>query len=421
MRLLRGSLACLMLLGLLACQAGAAPLPLKRGVGLHEWLNWSPLAADGSYRWPPYRTEKDWLGGSRPLADWPAGDQFRRIRSMGFDFVRLSVDPGPLLASKGARRKQALAVLERAVGKITAAGLKVVFNLHGNSQVVAYGQDVVNESADSAAIAGYRDMVRATATMLARVGTDKVAIEPFNEPAHYPCDASGTEDWQRIMAATVADIRSVSREMTIVATGACGGNISGLVDLDPDFDDADILYSFHMYEPHSFTHQRSEDAKGFSSGMPWPADGSTPEVVIAGLRTHMTAAGLDDVEQGANITALAGGISEYFDQNWGYPQLQARIGEAVGWARNHRIPTERLFMGEFGVLLMSPDGRRGAFDGDRLRYLAALRTEAERFHIPWAIWEYSNPYGMSVIVDRGPALPDGALLGVLGLPVPGLK
>ena len=73
-------------------------------------------------------------------------------------------------------------------------------------------------------------------------------------------------------------------------------------------------------------------------------------------------------------------------------------------------------MGEFGAILMTPDGRMGAFNQDRLRYLAAVRQEAERHGFPWSIWEYSNPYGMSVIVPEGPAVPDAELLDVLGLP-----
>ena len=68
---------------LTAVAVQAAVLPLKHGVGLHEWLNWSPLAPDGSYRWPPYRSEAEWLGGDRPLADWPPGDQFKRISRHG--------------------------------------------------------------------------------------------------------------------------------------------------------------------------------------------------------------------------------------------------------------------------------------------------------------------------------------------------
>ena len=47
---------------------------------------------------------------------------------------------------------------------------------------------------------------------------------------------------------------------TIIVTGACGGSITGLTNLNPDFDDPNLYYNFHMYEPHSFTHQRSDDA-----------------------------------------------------------------------------------------------------------------------------------------------------------------
>ncbi|TJV02251.1 MAG: glycoside hydrolase family 5 protein, partial [Mesorhizobium sp.] len=87
---------------------------------------------------------------------------------------------------------------------------------------------------------------------------------------YYPCDPSGSDDWQRIMADTVRDIRAVSSELTIIATGACGGSIAGLVNLAPGFDDPNIYYSFHMYEPHSFTHQRSDGTGAFASGLPWP-------------------------------------------------------------------------------------------------------------------------------------------------------
>ena len=393
----------------------AAPLELHRGVGLHQWLNWSPLAADGTYRWPPYRSEAEWLAEDRPLSDWPGGDELARIRSLGFDFVRLTVDPGPLLANDGTRRAEALAVLAADVVRVTGVGLKAVFNLHSVSQIPAYGMDVINSPANSDAIARYEQMTADVALMLVQLGVDKVAFEPFNEPAHYPCDASGDGDWQKIMAATVKAIRAVSADLTLVATGACGGSITGLTDLDPNFDDPNLLYSFHMYEPHSFTHQRSDTEDGFASGLPWPASAGTPEAVLESLRAHMTAAGVSEVEQTMNVTAVRAAIDAYFNEDWGSSQLKARVGEAVDWARAHGIPTARLFMGEFGAILMSADGRMGAFDADRLRYLTALRTAAEANGIPWSMWEYSNPYGMSVIVPEGPAVPDTKLLGALGL------
>lgn len=394
----------------------AAPLPLQRGVNLHEWLNWSPLEADGSYRWPPYRSENEWLSGARPLDDWPAGDEFVRIAAMGFDFIRLTVDPGPLLDAEGARRQEALDVLAAAMRRVTAAGLKVVFNLHGVSQVPAYGMEILYDGAASEGVTRYRAMLRDVAAMLVAVGTDEVALEPYNEPAYYPCDASGTEDWQQIMAATVADIRAVSADLTVIVTGACGGSITGLTDLLPDFDDANLYYSFHMYEPHSFTHQRLDDPRLFGSGLPWPASTSTPDVVIESLRAYMEMAGQGAIEQAANVALVRGIVDEYFADDWGFPQMQARVAEAVAWAQGNGIPNERLFMGEFGAMLISPDGRTGANNSDRLRYLEALREEAEGYGIPWAIWEYSNPYGMSVILPSGPAEPDMEMLQALGLP-----
>ncbi|MDW6022415.1 cellulase family glycosylhydrolase [Mesorhizobium sp. BAC0120] len=402
-------------LGLAITTAQAAPLTLHRGVGVHEWLNWSPINADGSYVWPPYRSEKEWLAGSRPLSDWPGGEEFARIESMGFDFVRLSVDPGPLVASHGKQRQEALEVLSNAVKRVTSSGLNVVFDLHGVSQVPAYSMALIQDGADTEGVARYREMVKDVAQMLVEVSTDKVALEPYNEPAYYPCNSGGSDDWQRIMAATVRDIRSVSNSLTIVATGACGGSIAGLVNLDPDFDDQNIYYSFHMYEPHSFTHQRSDKPNGFSSGLPWPASSGTPGSVAARLEARMDVAGLSPAEKRSNLAEARGVIDKYFQENWGQSQLDVSFQKVVGWAREHGIPSERLFMGEFGVILMSADGRMGAFDADRLRYISAVRRLAEQFHIPWSVWEFSNPYGMSVILPAGPALPDGELLKALAL------
>jgi len=393
----------------------AAPLQLGRGVGLHGWLNWSPVTAERTYRRPPYRTVEQWLSSERPLSDWPKGDPFARIRALGFDFVRLTVDPGPLLAGGEAERKEALAVLSGAVRKVTAADLAVVFNLHGVSQVPAYGMDVVDGGADSEGIVRYRAMVKAVAGMLANIGSDRVAFEPYNEPAYYPCDAGGTEDWQRIMTDTLADIRSVSTDLTVVATGACGGSITGLTDIDPAFDDANVLYSFHMYEPHAFTHQRAEEPDGFFSGLPWPARGGSPERARSRLSAHMQAAGLNRLKEVVNLARMDERMETYFQENWDDAMLRARIGEAVDWAKRNAIAPSRLFMGEFGVIRMTADGRAGAYDPDRLRYLRTVRETAEENGIPWSVWEYSNPYGMTVIEPQGPAVPDEAMLEALGL------
>lgn len=400
---------------LAAPPAMAAPLELHRGVAVHEWLNWSPLEPDGRYRWPPYQTQEEWLTRDRPGSDWAAGDTFELIRSLGFDFIRLTVDPGPLLSTSGHKRQEALALLASDVNAVTKSGLKVVFNIHPVTQVEAYSNALVNGPASAPGVAQYRDMITDLTRTLAPLGTDKVALEPFNEPAHYPCDAWGSNDWQEIMASTVAAIRAVSADITIVATGACGGNVDGVTDLDPSFDDPNILYSFHMYEPHLFTHQRADREGDFASGLPWPASEGTPEAAGAMLSARMEAAGISPDDQARQLAAVGGYIDKYFNENWGEAQMRARVQQAVDWAKAHDIPTSRLFMGEFGAIRMSDDGRSGAFDADRLRYLETLRRIAEGYGIPWSVWEFSNPYGMSLIAPKGQALPDLKMLEALGL------
>lgn len=388
---------------------------IHRGVGLHEWLNWSPLEQDGSYRWPPYQTVEEWLTRYRPLSDWPATDPVARIRTLGFDFVRLTVDPGPLLDSSGDRRNEAIAVIREAASKLIDADLAVVVNLHSVSQVPKYGKDVMIAGADSAEIAGYRQMVVDLTQGLLPLGTEMLAIEPFNEPTLYPCEAPQQADWQKVMETQVAAIRAVSQEITIVATGLCAGGVDGLVALKPTFDDPHILYSFHMYEPHVFTHQQPPTEGDYGSGLPWPNSGMTAEQAIAGLRDTMTAAGVPELDQYRQIGAVLPAVQEYFSETWDEARLEARIGEAVAWANRHGIPTSRLFMGEFGVIVQSADRKIGAPEADRSRYIRAARSIAEAHGIPWSVWEYSNPFGMTVIVGEGAAVADRDLLVALGL------
>ena len=160
--------------------ADAGPIALKRGVSIHEWLNWSPLDQSGAYQWPPYR----------PLKDWGSVRDFERIKAMGFDFVRLSVDPGPLLAADGRRRsRRARAARARRPHRDRDWPQSRLRPAPGQP-----GQSLVGP--------GHRGLPASsrTATMpwspaqppCWRVSaTDRTALELMNEPQFYPCDGAG--------------------------------------------------------------------------------------------------------------------------------------------------------------------------------------------------------------------------------------
>lgn len=345
--------AALAALGLVLCglaqqaTAESGPIALKRGVSIHEWLNWSPLMPSGAYQWPPYR----------PLQEWGGARDFERIKAMGFDFVRLSVDPGPLLASDQDRRAEALALLKNDIGIVTATGLKVVLDLHPVSQVKSWSAAAIEVSpvvADR-----YRNVVAAAAAMLEGAGTDRVALELMNEPQFYPCDGDGGRDWEAMLTGLVRAAREAAPTLTLIVTGACGGNVTGLVQLDPArLNDDNLIYSFHFYEPLPFTHE-----------------GKSP---------------------------------------WSVDMVERRFDQVRAWASENRVPASRLLLGEFGVTAAGKN-RGGVPDKDRFAWLDSVRRAADKLGAAWCYWEYSNPYGMSLTTFDRNRRPDPVALAALNL------
>ena len=62
--------------------------PLKNGVALHGPMTWGRTnAAQTWYAWPVYTS---------PAYDVPTA-LLQKVKAAGFDYIRLSVDPGPFL------------------------------------------------------------------------------------------------------------------------------------------------------------------------------------------------------------------------------------------------------------------------------------------------------------------------------------
>jgi hypothetical protein len=408
---------------LFAGYAAASPLSLRRGVSIHEWLNWSPLRKPPDAAAPPRTDSQDpstpyaWPPYSRAPAPITAKD-LHTIRARGFDFVRLSVDPGPMLSVTGARRREALAILGNAVKLALSAGLKVVFDYHPVGQVPVYSLAALNVGpADPAAIA-YREMVAETAAFLTALvpsAAQLIAMDLFNEPQFYPCDGSGGRQWQGVLAGLVKAVRARAPDLTLIVSGACGGNIKGLTNIDPrQLADANLLYSFHYYEPLTFTHQGTE-ANKWLTAVPWPNSVRSLEqsiaLSLARLEQHKTMPAADRL---AAETRLRSELQKYHATEQGDATVEAAFAGLVRWARANGLSPAQLFMGEFGVMAAAPR-RGGANDADRLRWLTAVRREAEKHAIAWAYWEYSNVHGMSLTSPASRREFDPIALQALGL------
>ena len=78
---------------------------------------------------------------------------------------------------------------------------------------------------------------------------ERVFFEILNEP-----EVSDAYRWAGIQARVAAAIREAAPRQTIIAAGANWADIWDLLALQP-LADGNVIYNFHFYEPHEFTHQ----------------------------------------------------------------------------------------------------------------------------------------------------------------------
>jgi hypothetical protein len=198
-----------------------------------------------------------------------------------------------------------------------------------------------------------------------------------------------------VQAELAAAIRRGAPDNTIIATGERWGGIDGLVALEP-LADPNVVYSFHWYDPFTFTHQGAGWAgplQAALAGVPYP---SSPEAV-AGPAEAIT----DPKARAAVI--------RYGADRWGADRVLAGLTRASDWARNHHVS---VFCGEFGAYrAVSPAA-------DRAVWLADVRRSLESLGIGWSMWDYETDFGLVTWKEprwrRGPQV-DASYLTALGL------
>jgi hypothetical protein len=341
--------------------------------------------------------------------------ELRTIGSAGFDFVRLTVDPGPFLQFKGTQRDALDDVLLDRVRMILAQGLSVIVDFHPNEQVEAYAPLKLIADAHSTLFAQYRDIMTRTARVLEGLHDTRIWLEPMNEP-QIGWNAGDSHRWQAMLEGIYRDIRAVAPHLGLVLTGGSGGSLEGLLALNaaPFAADPRATFTFHYYYPYTFTHQ-SISARQFLNGVPYPAHpGSLPGSLQA-LAERIDNSSLDQEKRSSILRENERELRAYFGLGFDRAAISKSFDQVVEWARRYSIGGERILLGEFGVV-RTYGGYRGARDEDRTRWLRDIREEAENRGYGWAIWVYRGEGGMAIFDEAGSQSGfDKATLTALGL------
>src|SRR5215510_486095 len=304
------------------------------------------------------------------------------IHRLGFDHVRLSVDPALLFTPENVEivQRDRLPELDQAIRMIIDADLAVVIDMHPTPDFKkALGRD-------DGHVERFADFWRALAGRLAQLSVERVVFEILNEPQF--------EDryrWSGVQAKLLAGIRQGAPQHTVIVSGHGWESIEELLSLDP-VRDTKVIYNFHFYLPHIFTHQ------GAAWGRP--------------LWRHL--AGVPYPSSAENVAPLAGVLSDdvpkllvirYGYEQWSGVRIRAEIEQVAVWAKKQNV---RVMCNEFGVY------RRVATASDRLRWIADVRTALEIHGIGWTMWDYAGDFGL-VTKQAGQIVVDAPLVSALGL------
>ncbi len=389
--------------------AAADPLRLTRGVNAWPWFSltreYPPPRTD--YGHPPFQEQ-------RPV---PTARDLARLREAGFDFLRLPVDPGPFVSASPEDRDALMRDLKGAVMAALRADLAVVVNVQANGATHHWNPQGFYGDSGAPLLPAYRDFVRDLARMLEAIAPERLALEPVNEPPQ----GCGAASWPAIQDDLLAHARRAAPNLTLVACGACGSMIPGLVALDPAplarF--APLLFTFHYYEPYLFSHQGApwmrEPVYRALNGVPWPASAGTLEETLAAVRARMAAdATLSEAQRRDAYALTRTKLSEYFEARPDRGYLARHLAMVGEWGRRHGIAPRRILLGEFGAL--RSDARYVAARAeDRVRYVRDVREAAEAEGFPWSFWNLFDGMGL---MDDATRRFDAAIVTALGLRVP---
>ncbi|HXG92052.1 MAG TPA: cellulase family glycosylhydrolase [Blastocatellia bacterium] len=303
------------------------------------------------------------------------------IKAMGFDHIRFSVEPAPMFNTDAPDQLPAeyLGYIDRAIDLILANGLSVVVDIHPSDEFK-------KRLADNRFVEAFGKFWRAFAHHLSSRDPERVFLEVINEPI--------VEDpyrWMGIQTKLIAAIREGAPRHTIIATAHRWSGHNEFLFLEP-VADKNVIYNFHFYEPHTFTHQGATWGSPYwpyLKQVPYP---SSPEAVAAILPTVTN-------EQ------ARGALIEYGRQRWNAERIDAEIAKVAAWARKHNAAVT---CNEFGVY------RKFVAPADRTAWIRDVRAALEKYGIGWTMWDYQGGFSVVNKTD-GRAAPDAETIAALGL------
>ena len=281
-------------------------------------------------------------------------DDVRNIASFGVDHIRVGFDQIVLEEKPGVYRERIFRLIDNFVDWCEEANVNVVLNLHkaiGNYCDIKEDVSLMDD-------AGLQDRFVALWLEFERRYHDRpdVAFELLNEVRDID-----PKLWNDLAQRTVEGIREENPTRKIIIGGTCWNSAGALKHLRL-YDDDNVIYTFHVYSPFEFTHQRGVLQAGplyYNRKMAYPSD----------------------IEPYRDYRRFVHGDKNPYpnDQRVDKEWMRKRMQPAFDFVKAH--PDKILWCGEFGTIRHC----RMEYRENWMRDVISLLKEHE---IPYSVWNY---------------------------------
>ena len=293
-------------------------------------------------------------------------DDYERLASLGFDFVRIPIDEVQFWDEDGNKLPEAWDLLTESLDFCGKYGLRAIVDLH---IIRSHYFNAVNED-DKAANTLFTSeesqqqligMWQQLSEVLNGYSVDSVAYEFMNEPV-----AEDPEQWNLLIAKVHKALRGLEPQRTLIIGSNMWQSCGTFKDLRVPEGDKNIVLSFHFYDPSIITHY----------GAWWTPIGKyTGKVNYPGVLVSQ-----EDYD--AAPDDLKPELVQYMTE-WNRDVLHDKMADAINVADSLGL---QLFCGEWGVY--EPVDRELAY-----KWYKDMISIFNEFGVAWTTWCYDADFG----------------------------
>lgn len=312
------------------------------------------------------------------------------LASNGFNLVRLRfhmalIRPGASLQ----QRDLVMKAVPDFVSRANAKGMKVyvaLFPENGHDQ-----HDLICDK---------QDEFLQTIDMVVRSLPDSsmVGLEPLNEPFTGCGTPDSPKRWANLQRVIYRRVRTERPHFIFIVSGDNWGGDLLKLDPSPYRRDPNVFFTLHFYDPVLYTNQGVSwnflpPYNRYLHDLPFPyradAVGQVRDKAFAAIDADSS---LDATKRVALKSDLTTQLAAYSKTST-TQSLASSLDTLANWATVHGIHTNRMFLGEFGVIRPSQDTRGRITPGadDWIGTVARL-AQARRFQ--WAVWDLDTSFAI---------------------------